>query len=108
MERNKNPKLLRRTSAPLKRADAPIHIDSLEVYVTFRQTPSLRLKTIAMFMGSVKVLIYTYNPSDIKPFTIQNYLPEFNVFIGSYKTEKECKAVCLRVAKLFCDKLESL
>jgi hypothetical protein len=104
MERNRRSK--EKLETGLKRSDSKKHIDSVDIYVSFKRISSLTLPCIGVFMGSVKVLVYSYNQADKKPYTIQNYLPAFNVVLGSYLTEKECKQICLRVIKMFCDKLK--
>jgi hypothetical protein len=88
--------------------DKPTFFDStINIKVSFKSEESLTLKTTGMYLGKVKLLVYTYNPSRTLPFIIQSLSLEFKSNLGCFKTEKECIKFCQRVAKAYIDLLES-
>lgn len=83
--------------------DKSINISNVEVKARFIRVESICLETWAMYLGGVKACIYSKKDGR---FHVQNYLPQLPILSGPFRTEKEAKDNCIKIARTFCALLD--
>ncbi len=67
--------------------------------------------SMQLFIGKIVVASYFYNGSaskgDPKKYKVSSPFVQLKDQFKNFATEQECEEMCLKVAKLFCDKLEN-
>lgn len=87
-----------------------LFIANIECYTYFKKISSQYLSITGLFIGKVKIASYCMDGCNSKDdphkWVVNSDLPTIKDEIGRYKTEDECKQICLKVAKVFCDQLK--
>ena len=87
-----------------------LHIADVSCRAIWKKVPSQYLSITGLFIGKVKVASYCIDgfssKDDPKKYVVNSTLPTIKDTIGRFETEEECKQVCIRVAKVFCEQLQ--
>jgi hypothetical protein len=87
-----------------------LHIADVSCRAIWKKVPSQYLSITGLFIGKVKVASYCMDgcssKDDSKKYVVNSTLPTIKDTIGRFETEEECKQVCIRVAKVFCEQLQ--
>lgn len=87
-----------------------LHIADVSCRAIWKKVPSQYLSITGLFIGKVKVASYCMDgcssKDDSKKYVVNSTLPTIKDTIGRFDTEGECKQVCIKVAKVFCEQLQ--
>jgi hypothetical protein len=87
-----------------------LHIADVSCRAIWKEVPSQYLSITGLFIGKVKVASYCMDgcssKDEPKKYVVNSTLPTIKDTIGRFETEEECKQVCIRVAKVFCEQLQ--
>jgi hypothetical protein len=90
--------------------DESFHVAEVSLRAIFKKVPSQYPSVTGLYIGKVKVASYCMDgissKTDPKKYAVNSSLPTIKDHLGRFETEEECKEVCIRVAKVFCQQLE--
>lgn len=97
-------------SKPEQNTAQDVFSATINVCAVWKNVPSQYLSITGLYIGKVKVASYCQNgrndKSDPKKYSVSSSLPTMKSDLGRFETEEECRAVCIKVARVFCGQLE--
>lgn len=92
----------------LENIEKALYIADVSCYASWKRVKSKYVSATALIIGKIEIARFFYDGitrSDLK-YKCISQIPTIANDLGNYKTEDECRSVCLRVAKIFCEQLQ--
>jgi hypothetical protein len=92
----------------LENTDKALHIADVSCCASWKIIKSRYVPATALLIGKIEVARFFYDGvtrGDLK-YKCTSKIPTIKNDLGNYKTEDECRSVCLKVAKTFCQQLQ--
>jgi len=92
----------------LEDKDKALHIADVSCCASWKRIESPYVPATALLIGKIEVARFFYDGvtrGDLK-YKCTSKIPTIKNDLGNYKTEDECRSVCLKVAKTFCEQLQ--
>jgi len=85
-----------------------IKIADVSYCASWKRIESRYVSATALLIGKIEVARFFYDgvPRGDLKYKCTSKLPTIKNYLGNYKTEEECRNVCLNVAKIFCGHLQ--
>tara|TARA_R110002051_G_scaffold318959_1_gene402179 strand:+ start:453 stop:761 length:309 start_codon:yes stop_codon:yes gene_type:complete len=88
--------------------DQQLFIADVSCCASWKKIESRYVPATALMIGKIEVARFFYDGvtrGDLK-YKCTSKIPTIKNDLGNYKTEDECRSVCLKVAKTFCEQLQ--
>jgi len=85
-----------------------LHIADVSCCASWKRIESRYVPATALLIGKIEVARFFYDGvtrGDLK-YKCTSKISTIKNDLGNYKTEDECRSVCLKVAKTFCEQLQ--
>lgn len=92
----------------LESTEKALHIADVSCFASWKRIESRYVPATALLIGKIEVARFFYDGvtrGDLK-YKCTSNMPTIKNDLGNYKTEDECRSVCLKVAKTFCGQLQ--
>ena len=88
--------------------DQKLFIADVSCFAFWKRIESRYVPATALMIGKIEVARFFYDGvtrGDLK-YKCTSKIPTIKNDLGNYKNEDECRSVCLKVAKTFCEQLQ--
>lgn len=86
-----------------------LHIADVKCSAIWKNIESKYSSSKGLYIGKIKVAEYFWDgmrpKGDTKVYKVTSSIATIKSDLGNYETEDECKALCIKIAKVFCEQL---